>query len=447
MNHKLIEVSRPLSLKLAAASVVIASALALSACTAATPNAASSSGPTWDSASQQYTMEPDIASGKKPLTLWVEYQPYGDALAAAFEKKYPKVHVQIQLVPKKEADTKLSLDGPAGKGPDVFTTNFDHLASAVKTSVAGPMGEYSSGIKKRAGTSFTSAATVNGTVYAVPISTESLALFYNSTLLKKLTGSSTPATNWDDIKSLASSYNKPAANQWTIRFTPSAMYYTYPMVSDKGWRAYAGGNMAKPGFDSKALTEGLKSFASLRSVWNISTGDATYDAVENAFAQGATPYVITGPWAIPDFDKAATAKNYKYGVTTLPTLSTDKKTTSMGGVAIAAVSTYSKYPGAARVLANFMSTKPGATALYSSIGAIPAVTKDLAAKIPGLSSDKHAAGILAQSQNADFINSVPEYFWTVGDALAVSVWDNTATVDVAQARAVAEYKNLANLAK
>ena len=434
--------------------LTVAGVLALSACTGSgsgTPSASSgtpSAGSelVWDDAAQSYGIEQAVASGQQPLTVWVEYEKYGAALKAAFEKAHPGVNLEYRLVPKSEADTKLALDGPAGNGPDVFTTNYDHLANAVKASLAGPLGKYSKSVAARAGENFTNAVTIDHTMYGVPISTESIALFYNRTLLKKLTGSAEPATRWSEIKNLAATYNNAAANQWTIRFGTAYLYYAYPMLAVDGWRAFPDGNMQQPGFDSPNLTAGLENFASLRDMWDVPSADVNYDSVENAFALGATPYVITGPWVFSDYDAKAKAGAWEYGVAPLPT-SDGSAAKTMGGIAVASVSTYSKYPGAARVLANFMSTVEGATALYSSLGAIPALTAEMAAKIPGLNEDKHAAAILKQSQNATFIDSIPEYFWKTGDAMVAGVWDGTLPVAQAQQKAITDFTAASDLAK
>jgi len=180
-------------------------------------------------------------------------------------------------------------------------------------------------------------------------------------------------------------------------------------------------------------------------VWDVNSADATYDSIENEFVKGETPYVITGPWTFADFDKAAAANGFEYGVTTLPIVEGGDTGASLAGLAMASVSGYSKYPAAARVLANFMASDEGAAALYSSIGAIPALASDSATSVAGLGDDEHAQGILAQSNNAELVQEIPEYMYTAGNALIANVWDGVKSVPDAQAQAVADYDNLAGL--
>lgn len=112
---------------------------------------------------------------------------------------------------------------------------------------------------------------------------------------------------------------------------------------------------------------------------------------------------------------------------------------------IAVVSGYTEYPAAARVFANFLASDAGAAALYAATGQIPALNSDLLAGIEGLADDPHVAGIVEQSAQADLIPLVPEYFWEVGNALAVDTWDSLSTVEEAQTKAVDTYNELHGL--
>ena len=223
------------------------------------------------------------------------------------------------------------------------------------------------------------------------------------------------------------------------------MYYAYPVLSSLGWRLYPDGNLEDPQLDSSELTTGLEYFASLRDIWDVNSADATYDSVENEFAKGETPYVITGPWAFGDFDNAAESLGFDYGVTTLPTAADGSTALSLAGLSVAVVSGYTPYPAAARVLADFMASEAGAEALYSSIGAVPALTPELSSRIEGLADDEHAQGVLAQSQNSDLVEEIPAYMYTVGNALVAQVWDGILEVGDAQSQAQTDYQNLSTL--
>lgn len=420
---------------------------ALAACSAPEDAAGQDdpTGPVWDAGARQYVMEDAVASGQQPLRIWVEYAAYGDALKAAFQKAHPGAVLDYEVVAKVDALDKMSLAGEAGTGSDVFTTNFDDLAQAVSSSLAAPLGEYGPVIAEQCGQDLSSVVTRDGQVYGVPVSTESIALFYNKTLLKDLTGSDQPARTWEEITSLASTYNDKASNRWTIRFLSGQLYYAYPVLSSAGWHLYPDGDLAHPGLDQQTLTQGLESYKNLRSVWDVNSADATYDFIENEFIKGQTPYVITGPWVFSDFDAAAQEKGFEYGVTTLPTTAGGQKAASLAGMAVGVVSGYSRYPAAARILAAFLASDAGAQALYSSVRAVPALAPDRLSSVPALADDDKAAGVLAQSANADFVQEIPEYMYTVGNELVAGVWDGVLDVPAAQSKAVTSYDQLRSM--
>ncbi|PWW05090.1 carbohydrate ABC transporter substrate-binding protein (CUT1 family) [Paenibacillus cellulosilyticus] len=445
--------------------IALATMLIVSGCGSDTSNSASSTtgttdtadtnantsedngGLKWDASTNEYEMEPEIASGEQALKIWVEYEDYGKALVEAFKVKYPQVKVEYEIVAKVESVERMALDGEAGKGADVFTANYDKLAQAIDNATAAPLGNYGDTLKERVPDTFVEVASKDGQLYGVPISTESIALFYNKTLLKELTGSDQPATTWEEIIELANKYNDSSKNQWTIRFLAGQLYYAYPVLSSMGWHLYEDKDLDKPNFSSESLTKGLEYYKSLRSVWNVNSADATWDSIESEFVKGKTPYVITGPWVFKDFDAAAADNKFEYGVTTLPKAASGDVAGSLTGISVAVVSGYSKYPAAARVFANFMASDEGAAALYKSIGAIPALKSDHIQNVEGINGNEHIKGIIAQSENADLTPQIPDYLYTAGNSLIVNVWDNLMAVGDAQQKADKEYADLKSLGK
>ncbi|MFT4258984.1 extracellular solute-binding protein [Microbacterium sp.] len=392
-------------------------------------------------------MEEEIASGEEPLKVWVEYPEYGEAVVAAFNEIYPDVKVELTTVAKVDAVGKMELDGEAGKGADVYTTNFTDLPRAIDSGVAAPLGEYRDAITDRVGEEFASAVTKDDELYGVPLSTESIALFTNTTLLEKLTGSAEPATTWEEIAELAKTYNDPAANRWTVRWLAGQLYYAYPVLSSLGWSMGEDESEFATALESDDLLTGLEYYDGLRDIWDVNAADATWDSIEMEFVKGETPYVITGPWAFSDFDKAATENGFEYSVTTLPTVEGGADAATLAGLAVGVVSGYTEYPAAARIFADFLSSEQAAEALYSTTGAIPALGEDAIAAVPGLADDAHAAGVLAQSRQADLVSAITDAQWTVGNDLIASVWDRSATPADAQAAAVSGFADLAGLSK
>jgi arabinogalactan oligomer / maltooligosaccharide transport system substrate-binding protein len=431
-----------------AIALAAAAALGLTACGGPTEEEQSSE-LEWDDEAGQYVIEEDIASGKVPLKVWFEEDYLAEAVIAAFKEEfkdeYPDMKIEYELVGKHDAVDKMALAGEAGTGADVFMTFYNEIPNAVDDGTAAPLGEYTGVLSERMSEAFTSVVSVDDQMHAVPVTTESLGLMYNATLLEELTGSPEPATTWEEIEALAAEYNDPGANRWTIRMSTMEIYRAYPILSAMGWQVYPDGNPDQPGFDDPALTAALDYYAGLRDIYNVPSADSTWEVIEEGFAKGETPYVITGPWSFSLFDTGAAENGFEYGVTTLPGAAGSGIPGAFAGMHVAAVSGYSEYPAAARVFANFMASDAGAAAVYASSGQIPALNQDLLSGIEGIADDPHVAGIVAQSANAELIPQVPEYFWEVGDAMVVDVWDDLSDSAAAQEKAVTTYNELHGL--
>ncbi|HWV47965.1 MAG TPA: extracellular solute-binding protein [Microbacterium sp.] len=418
----------------------------LAGCTAA-PAESNESGIEWDADAAAYVMEEEVASGEVPLRVWVEYPEYGEALVAAFNEIYPDVKVELTTVAKVDAVNKMQLDGEAGKGADVYTTNFTDLPRAIEAGVAAPIGEYSAAVTERVGEEFASAVSKDGELYGVPVSTESIGLFTNTTLLEELTGSAEPASTWEEIVDLASTYNDQSANRWTIRWLAGEMYYAYPVLSSNGWSMGEDESEFADALASDELLTGLEYYQGLRDIWDVNSADATWDSIEMEFAKGATPYVITGPWAFGDFDAAAAELGFEYAVTPLPQIEGGDEAATLAGLSVGAVSGYSEYPAASRIFADFLSSEAASEALYTTTGAIPALAADAIADVPGLADDAHAAGILEQSRRADLISNITDAQWTVANDMVSSVWDGAAEPADAQEAAVTGFEDLSGLSE
>jgi arabinogalactan oligomer/maltooligosaccharide transport system substrate-binding protein len=404
----------------------------------------------WDADAQQYVIEEDVASGEVPLKVWFEEDYLAEAVIAAFKEEfkdeYPDMQVEYELVAKHDAVDKMALAGEGGTGADVFMTFYNEIPNAIDDGTAAPLGEYQAVLESRMSPTFTGVVSnEEGDMHAVPVTTESMALMYNMTLLEELTGSPEPAGTWEEIVELAETYNDPAANRWTIRMSTMEIYRAYPILSSMGWQVYPDGNVDDPGFDDPALAGALEYYAGLREIYNVPSADSTWETIEEGFAKGETPYVTTGPWSFSLFDEGAAANGFEYGVTTMPTVEGGGPAATFAGMHVAAVSGYSEHPAAARVFANFMASDAGAAAVYASSGQIPALNEDLLSGIEGIADDPHVGGIVAQSAQAELVPQVPEYFWEVGDTMVVDVWDDLSDSAASQEKAVASYNELHGL--
>ncbi|WP_088013005.1 maltose ABC transporter substrate-binding protein [Gottfriedia acidiceleris] len=399
----------------------------------------------WDAQAKGYKMEKDVLNGKEPLKVWLDNDDYANAIIEAFNAKYPKVKIEYEKVGAVDTRAKMELDGEAGLGADVFVQPHDGIGASLESAIIGPMGKYTDQIKDRFLDASVGTVMKDGQAYGVPISTESVALFYNKTLLKQLTGSDTAPTEWDQITELANTYNDKKKNQWTIRWEAGNSYTSYFFLSSYGYDLFGkdGKDASKIGFDTPEAKAALEAIKAARSIWDVNSADATNDTTTLEFAKGKTPFLITGPWAIADVQKGADKNKFEFGIAKLPKINGNQPITFSGNQ-IANVSSYSKHPAAARIFAMFLGSKEGAEVLYKTTGKLPALKEQYASQVAGLGNDELLKGVAAQAEFSKPMPSIPEManWWDPAKNMIVNVWDGLMSPEDAQKKAVEDYEAL-----
>jgi len=162
--------------------------------------------------------------------------------------------------------------------------------------------------------------TLNGKVYAVPFTSNCLALFYNVDMLNK--AKVKPPTTWTELRAAA----KKLSGHGIYGFGMSAVKSEEGTFQFLPWLLSTGGKYDK--LDSK---EAIKSFTFLadmvkdgsmpKEVLNWTQAD-----VEKQFAAGKIAMMANGPWNIPAIK--SDAPNLKWNVVKLPK---DKVFTSVLG--------------------------------------------------------------------------------------------------------------------
>jgi arabinogalactan oligomer/maltooligosaccharide transport system substrate-binding protein len=328
---------------------------------------------------------------------------------------------------------KVSLDGPAGIGPDVFLMPHDHIGNAIIDDICLP---FPPEIQQKYADLLLDASiktcTFEGDLYAVPISTENIAFFYNKTLL----GNNPVPQTFEQVIAFAEKWNDPAANKYALRWQVDDSYHNYFFLTALGMRLFGPDmdDFKDPGFDSAEARRGVEFHTGLRKYYNINTADATWDSTVAAFQRGEVPFTITGPWAIGDAKK----NNVNFGITKLPTINGLQPRCFSGNI-IAAVSSYTKNPNAARAFVDYLVSVEGETVQFNVTGKLAAY-KDISG-IEGLRDDPLLLGIMEQAPYADPMPTIPEVnqMWDAMKALFTFTWDNQLTAAEAQKKAMDTY--------
>jgi arabinogalactan oligomer/maltooligosaccharide transport system substrate-binding protein len=368
-----------------------------------------------------------------PLLVWMDNDDWAREVIVAFNRQYPDVTIKYENVGNVDSRGKVSLDGPAGIGPDVFLMPHDHIGNAIIDDICLP---FPADMREKYARLLLDAAiktcTSEGELYAVPISTENIAFFYNKDLL----GNTPVPKTFDEVIAFAQAWNDPHSNKYALRWQVDDAYLNYFFLTAFGMQLF-GPNMddyKSPGFDSSGARRGVEFHSNLRQYYNVNTADATWDSTVAAFQRGEVPFTITGPWAIED----AVKNGINFGITKLPTIN-GVQPRSFSGNIVAAVSSYSKNPNAARAFVDFLASVEGMTIQFQVTGKL-ATYRDISV-IEGLRDDENLRGIMEQAPYADPMPVIPEVnqMWDAQKALFTFTWDGQLSVEDAQAKAMETY--------
>ncbi|VEU81129.1 sugar ABC transporter substrate-binding protein [Haploplasma axanthum] len=405
---------------------------------------------------------------KSVIRVWIDDEAgdYMEAVIKEFNKLYPNIIVEHQHKGSVDAREHLKTFGPSGNGADVFQFPHDHLAQAVLEDLVFPLPTATATkIKERAHELGTSIATLKydestgsfdpsnpnavERLYAVPMSLESIGLYYNK---KLVTGE--PVTTYEELIEQAKTWNSTVVQGGTSTNAQLGNYYlgisnhwadSYFMqhiYSAFDWTPFGPSlnNPSSVGFES--LSDGMTWLK--EQLKPITTGNGTHDSINGAtlFEEGKIPYVIGGPWNMEGFKN----KKIDFGVAQLPTIN-GKETKPFAGAVMAAVYKYSKNKEDAIKFVEFLSSDIAMQLQFEYKSKLPALKNELLANIDGVLEDQAMMAMSKQLENAVPMPTIPQvtYYWEPAETLVKEIWNNNKPILDALKEAEASYKTKAGL--
>jgi multiple sugar transport system substrate-binding protein len=279
-----------------AAVLATSAALALAACGG--PSASSPSSTTSASGVANITWQ-TMWSGNT-LTLLSQ-------MVSEFNATHPKIHVTESNTPSATGDAKLLSEIAAGDPPDVFTEWNPVLGEYAADGSIQPMTPYLTGtyagLEKWEYPIALQGGEYKGTLYALPMSMNSWALYYNKSMLKAAGISAPPTT-------LAQLYTDQA-KEWKISGGKLEQIGFYPDLATAGFQYYGSFFGAVNCFNSSgqydfASCPGAKAEANFFAQYDsypysdVSAMETAYGAVaggdDDAFVAGKEGFNMDGPW-------------------------------------------------------------------------------------------------------------------------------------------------------
>jgi arabinogalactan oligomer / maltooligosaccharide transport system substrate-binding protein len=300
------------------------------------------------------------------LVIWADdtRRPVLEEFAQRFEDEQG-LSVAVQEVAFDIMDSSVIQQAPAGEGPDIFIGAHDWLGGLVDSGVVAPLDL--AGAEDQYSDVAVQAFAFDGTNYGLPYGTENIALVRNTELAPER-----PETIEDLIEvgnAAVEAGDADIAIGW--QQDPADVYHNYWVVTGAGGYVFGQNEDGSydaddVGIDSEGGLRAAELFGEMEASGFINS-DVSYEVMIDSFANGRTPFAVTGPWALPDFD------GVDYVVEALPTVDGNPAGPFVG-VQGFFISAFAENELAARTFVlDFMGTEEAQLEMYEANPRIPAM--------------------------------------------------------------------------
>ncbi|GHX28747.1 Maltose/maltodextrin ABC transporter, substrate binding periplasmic protein MalE [Vibrio cholerae] len=366
---------------------------------------------------QDIQPEPD-----SDLLIWTDTTTldYMKSAAESFNQDFGyKVKFSFRGLAPIDAASRMIQDGGSARVADIAEIEHDLLGKLVVAGGAMENLVSAEHIQSTFLPNANAAAQYAGNYYGFPVSYATLALFYNKDLLPKA-----PAT-FEEIMDFGKGFNNAKENKYALLWDIQNYYESRMFLTLYGAYEFGkGGTDAKDlGIDSSLAQQGMSAMKTLKAANNSNPVDMRNPQVRRGlFGEGKVAAIIDGPWAIQGYDNSGV----NYGVVPIPTFE-GKQPRTFSTVRLAVVSSYSEYPKAAQLFANYLSSEKMLMKRYQMTKSIPPV-QSLMEKII-VNADEATYAIIAQGFHSDAMPSIPEmgYLWSPMASAITAMWVNDQT--------------------
>jgi arabinogalactan oligomer / maltooligosaccharide transport system substrate-binding protein len=207
------------------------------------------------------------------------------------------ITVAVQEVPFDVIRDNVSIQGPAGQGPDVFIGAHDWLGQLVSDGVVAPLdlGGAADDYLEVA----TQAFAYDGANYGLPYSIENIALIRNTELAPE------PVETIDQMIEVGLAAVEAGDADVPVGWQQPDVYHNYWVVTAEGGYVFGQNedgsyNADDVGIDSEGGLAAAEVFGDMYGQDFINQ-DVDYDVMINSFRDGRAPFAVTGPWAVAEF--------------------------------------------------------------------------------------------------------------------------------------------------
>ncbi len=365
----------------AAAGLAIAGALAACSSSSSTPSSSGGSASAGSSGNNAGNNAAAIAAAlQKPttLTLWA-WAPQSKDIVAAFEKKYPKVKVNLVNAGTATVEyTKLQNAIKAGSGaPDIAQIEYYALPQfALSGSLANLSNLGLDSVKSQFSAAVWGSVDINGELVGLPQDTGPMALFYNKTIFDKY---KLPVpTTWAQYAADAKKLHAANPKEYITADTGDPGFVT-SMIWSAGGHPYvtSGTKNVTISMSDPGTQKFVSLWSPLISGGLLSPVPAWSSQWYTGLANGTIASLAIGGWMGVDLETGVPTAKGNWRVAPMPEWTAGTAATSENGGSSDAVLASSKNQLAAAGFLEFMNAGEGAQ-ISASEGDFPASTTIMA---------------------------------------------------------------------
>ena len=352
--------------------------------------------------------------GTVKLTLWVSetdaYQKVMKEIVDNFKNEYKDVDFDITIGSESEANTKDDLLKDVESGADVFAFADDQINELVKAGALQEVSQTYTYDPKEVDTDASiNSATVDGKLYAYPMTASNgYFLYYDKSVIPDEDAGSLDKILADCDKA-GKTFGMDLSNAWYLYsfFKGAGLEAT---LNDDGKTTDCNWNSKDNDPTGAQVADAITTAAKDKAFKNLGNDDQM-----SAIKDGTMAACVNGTWSS---GTVSDAWGDNLGAAKLPTFTCNGKQVQMGsfkGFKHIGVNAYSKQPGWAMLLAEYITNADNQKKIYDATGEGPANKADLeAASSPALNA-LNAQGDYASLQR------VGANFWTPANSLGQSL--------------------------
>jgi carbohydrate ABC transporter substrate-binding protein, CUT1 family (TC 3.A.1.1.-) len=313
----------------------------------------------------------------------------------------------------------------SGKGPDImFGLPHDNLGTFYKAGLLEPVPDGVINDSDYVPLAI-DAVSYDGKKYAIPLSMESYALFYNTDMIKEA-----PKT-WDEFVNVAQKYG--------FMYDINNFYFSYAFISGNGGYVFKnnGGSydVNDIGLNNEGAKKGFAAIYDMVNRYKFMPADIKGDIAKGNFQSKKIGMYISGPWDVQSFKDAGV----NFAVTPLPKLENGSDMKPFVGVQAAFVNANSKNKDAAWELMKYLAENTPIP-LFETGNRIPVINSVLNSS--EVQSNEILKGFADSASKGEPMPNVPEVqaMWTPANNNLTLITSGKLAPDKAADQIVAQMK-------